>query len=87
MSEKEWAERRGKHWATVIGANVRAAREAAGWSQQQLGDGAGMVVPVISRLESGKHLPSLASLLKVAEALGVEPAALLAQPKKKRGKQ
>jgi transcriptional regulator with XRE-family HTH domain len=80
MSEKEWAEIRGAVWAAVIAANVRAAREAARLSQSQLGERAGMVVPVISRLESGKHLPSLASFLKVAEALGVPPGELLREP-------
>jgi transcriptional regulator with XRE-family HTH domain len=85
MGDKEWAAMRGAYWAGVIGANVRAAREAAGLSQAQLGERAGMVVPVISRLESGTHLPGLTTFLKVAEALGVEPAALI-RPAKGKGK-
>jgi transcriptional regulator with XRE-family HTH domain len=82
MSEREWAERRGVYWAAIIGRNVRAAREAAAMSQGDLGKKAGMVVPVISRLESGKKLPSLTTFLKIAEALGVEPGELLKKGKR-----
>lgn len=82
MAEKEWIEKRGSVWAAIIAANVRASREASGLTQAELGERAGMVAPVVSRLESGLHFPSLASFLKIAEALGVEPAELL----KRKGK-
>jgi transcriptional regulator with XRE-family HTH domain len=45
-----------------------------------------MTVPGVSRLESGKHFPSLATLVAVAEALGVGPCKLLEEAKLKRGK-
>jgi transcriptional regulator with XRE-family HTH domain len=40
------------------------------------------LVPTISRIESGKHLPSLTTLLSLAEALGVTPCRLLQDPGK-----
>ena len=79
--------------AAVIGQNVRAARAAAGLTQGQLGDKAKIAVPHVSRLEAGTHLPSVATLKKVADALEVPICSLLDppedekdQPKKKRGK-
>lgn len=83
MSEKEWAEIKGAAWAKVIGDNVRTAREAAKLGQAELGEAAGMLAPAISRIESGNHLPSLATLLKVAEALGTDPCRLLEVGSKK----
>jgi ribosome-binding protein aMBF1 (putative translation factor) len=77
MAESEWLKKHAPKWAALIAANVRAARDKAGMSQAALGKRAGMVASVITRLESGAHFPSLMSLLKVAEALGIEPAKLL----------
>jgi transcriptional regulator with XRE-family HTH domain len=82
MSDSDWKAKRGPYWIARLAANVRAAREAAGLSQAELAVRSGMVSPVISRLESGKHFPTLASFLRIAEALGVEPAQLL-EPRKK----
>ena len=84
MSDKEWAAKRGSHWAKVIADNVRSLREAAGLGQAELGSASGMVAPAISRIESGTHLPSLTTLLKVAEALDVEPGRLLEPPTPKK---
>ncbi len=63
--------------ATIIGRNVRAARLRAGLTQQQLGDGSEMVVPQVSRLEAGTHLPSVKTLKKVADFLKVPICSLL----------
>ena len=74
-------------WSRVIGQNVWVCRKAADMTQGQLAELIGSTVPSVSRLESGGHLPSLATLLKVAEALGVSPCRLLEEPKpKKKGK-
>lgn len=87
MSEQEWMEKRGRRWVAVVAENIRAAREAAGLTQAQVGERSGILVPVLSRLESGrqKHLPSLSTFLKVAEAIGVEPAELLREKKRRGG--
>lgn len=71
-------------WAQTIAANVIASRQSAGITQLELGERSGQTVPAISRLESGRHLPSLTTLLRVAEGLGVEPGQLLAWPTPKK---
>ena len=63
--------------AAVIGRNIRAARLKAGLTQQQLGDGAELAVPQVSRLEAGRHLPSVATLKKVADVMKVPICSLL----------
>jgi transcriptional regulator with XRE-family HTH domain len=73
-------------WSEVIGANVFACRCAAKMTQDELAkalDGK-TTRQAISRLESGKHLPSLKTLLKIAEALNVPPTRLFEVSKKKK---
>jgi transcriptional regulator with XRE-family HTH domain len=67
--------------AQLIGANVRAARTARDMTQAALGEATKIPVPHISRLEKGSHLPSVATLKKVAEALEVPICSLLDSPK------
>ncbi len=66
--------------ATIIGQNVRAARNAAGLTQATLAERTGIRVPHISRLESGAKVPTLTTLDKVAGALGVTLCALVMVP-------
>jgi ribosome-binding protein aMBF1 (putative translation factor) len=66
--------------AEVIGTNIRAARTAAGLTQADLAGKCGMKVPNISRLEAGTHLPSVATLKKVSDALEVPICSLLDPP-------
>lgn len=66
--------------AKVIADNVRAARTARDMTQGVLSDKTGIAVPHISRLEKGGHLPSVATLKKVAEALEVPICSLLDRP-------
>ena len=47
---------------------IVARRIQCGLTQGQLADRMGTSVPAISRLESGQHLPSLATLERVARA-------------------
>jgi ribosome-binding protein aMBF1 (putative translation factor) len=49
---------------------IIARRIRYGLTQGQLADRMGTSVPAISRLESGQHLPSLATLERVARAFG-----------------
>ncbi len=64
--------------AERIATRIRREREARGWSLGELARRTGMQVPNLSRLESGKHMPSLETLERVAEALGVRVADLVA---------
>ena len=52
---------------------VIKARTAAGLSQQELAERMGTTQPFVARLESGRGLPSIRTLLKVAKATGTRP--------------
>ena len=56
---------------SLIGDNIRQARLAAGLTQKQLGEKAGIAEPTIRRYELGKLNPKLSTLQKIATALGV----------------
>lgn len=65
---------------TRVGANVVELRSQRGMSQVALAEAAGMQPPNLSRLESGRHVPTLDVLLRVAKALNVSLAALIDPP-------
>jgi transcriptional regulator with XRE-family HTH domain len=72
------------HWSKVIGGNVYAFRTRAKITQADVAARAGLTVPAVSRLESGEHFPSLATLLVVAEAIGISPCRLIEVPRRGR---
>ena len=80
MSEKELAARLTK-LAKVIALNVRAARAAAQMTQKQLAEQMGCLVPAISRLESGRSVPSLTTVVKAAAVLRVTVCELVSEKK------
>lgn len=53
-----------------MGEKLKAARQAAGMTQTQLAEAAGMTQRDISRYESGKHEPGALTLKRMAQALG-----------------
>src|ERR1700735_2325648 len=53
------------------GANLRLARQARGFSQQQLASMAGVTRQAVSAVESGHSDPSLRVALALAQALGL----------------
>jgi len=57
--------------------NLRAARQAAGLSQEALGDACDLHRTEISLLERGGREPRLGTIIRLAWALGLKPAALL----------
>ncbi len=55
-----------------IARAVRATRSAAGVSQRELGQRAGLTQAQISRFEAGLVNPRLSSLVELARGIGVE---------------
>lgn len=70
--------------AQRIASAVRTARESAGLTQAQLSARCGVLVPHISRLESGRAVPKLETVEKVFAALGLtlEIVTLARKPRK-----
>jgi transcriptional regulator with XRE-family HTH domain len=64
--------------AERFAANLKAARSRAGMSQQEAGHRAALHRTEIGLLETAKRMPRIDTLLKVAGAVGAEPAELLA---------
>lgn len=64
--------------AERFSANLRAARKAAGISQEELGFHAGLHRTAIGQMERGARVPRIDSLAKLCGALEVEHAVLMA---------
>lgn len=61
-----------------FGIRVRAARHAQGKSQESLAEGSALHWSFVSRIERGQGNVTLRSLLRIAEALDVDPGDLVA---------
>ena len=61
----------------LLGVNVRRYRKLKGMSQERLALDAGMERSYVSDLERGQRNPSVRALGRLAEALEIEPRALL----------
>lgn len=62
---------------TEFGENVRRLRLSAGLSQEELAQRSGLHRTYVSDVERGVRNIGLANTVKLAHALGVEPARLL----------
>jgi len=62
-----------------LGATIRKLRGAKGLTQDQLATAVGMMRSNISRIEAAKHRPTLETLEKIAKALRVSVADLVAR--------
>ena len=60
-----------------FGRRVRAAREALGLSQEKLAALAGLHWTYIGQIERGKRNIGLRNALRLADALGINPAVLV----------
>ena len=60
-----------------LGVRISQLRMKAGMTQAKLAEGADLSIDSISRIERGNRAPSLESLEKIAEALGIDLAELL----------
>jgi len=63
--------------ARQFGKRLRTLREAAGKSQGELADKAGLSRVFVNQLEAGNRDPSLSTLTRLARALGVKLEALI----------
>lgn len=64
--------------AKRIGERVRTARQSTGLTVSQLAERAGMKRPNLSRMEHGRHVPSLETLERIADALNLPVAKFVA---------
>ncbi len=64
----------------AIGARIKDLRQSAGLTQEQLSEKAGIAPHYLSRLENAHQVPSLDTMIDLADALGTEPYVLLAEP-------
>ena len=60
-----------------LGVRISQLRLEAGMTQAKLAEKSNLSIDSISRIERGDRAPSLESLEKIAEALGIDPAELL----------
>lgn len=65
------------HLAKTIGSAARSARLARGLTQEDAADIVGVSLEFYARIERGKTLPSVPTLLRLAAALGVSADVLL----------
>ncbi|OGJ87423.1 MAG: hypothetical protein A2268_14830 [Candidatus Raymondbacteria bacterium RifOxyA12_full_50_37] len=69
---------------TSIAFNIRKLRQRKSFTVEALAKKAGVTKGFISQVENFRTVPSLPLLYKIAQALDVEPATLLAQDKETR---
>ena len=65
--------------ASTIGRNIRRLRTRSGYSQARLAKLARISQAWVCRLETGDENPTLASVTRIARAIGVNDAELLAK--------
>jgi len=63
--------------AEIFGKRVRQLRLAAGWTQEQLAEAAGITTTYTSDLERGTKVPSLTIVLQISRAFRISVADLL----------
>jgi transcriptional regulator with XRE-family HTH domain len=66
--------------ASAIGARVRHERQTRGWTLDQLADSAGVSRRAVVNVEQGVANPSVGTLLRISDALGIGLPALVAPP-------
>ena len=66
-----------KRWLEYIAANVRRLRIKRGLTQEKLGEAVGLAPRYLQDVERGRSNISIAVLVRLADALGVDPRRLL----------
>lgn len=57
-----------------LGRSIRLVRSDKGWTLKDLSEASGVSVSQLSSIERGTHLPSLESLVAIAQALEAKPS-------------
>ena len=65
--------------AAAFGAAVRSARTTRGIAQEGLAHLSKIERSHVGKIERGEHMPTLSAVLKIAKALGMSGAELLAE--------
>jgi len=66
-----------KNMAVRISRKLRELRQEKGFTAHEVARRSGIQRPNITRIESGKHVPTVDTLFRLAGALGVSPAVLM----------
>ncbi len=69
--------------AAAIGGRVRQERQARGWTLDQLADAAGISRRMVVNVEQGAANPSVGTLLRISDALGIGLPSLVDSPRPK----
>ncbi len=64
-------------WRSVLGQNVKRLRLARALTQEQLAFEAKIDLTYLGGIERGRRNPSLMVIVRIADALAVEPIALI----------
>lgn len=65
------AARRVESYRRKVGQNIKRARKAKKWTQDELATAAGIPQPHVCRLEQGRHAATDTTIERIAAALGV----------------
>ena len=69
--------------ASTIGERVREQRRARRWTLDELADAAGVSRRMVVNVEQGAANPSVGTLLRISDALGIGLPSLVASPRRK----
>lgn len=80
MQDRTLPDKRAVALASAIGARVKHERQARGWTLDQLAEAAGVSRRMVINVEQGAANPSVGTLLRISDALGVGLPALVEPP-------
>jgi len=85
MSRQNRADRsaKDKQLLLEIGDNIRTIRKRRGYSQEEFADIAGFSRSYYTEIETGKRNVSILNLIKIIEALNVDPKEIIGSLKPK----